>query len=148
MIKSGFLFIRSAILSEVTITLDDYLKANPEVKDLPRWGIEPQSLDPQAVVIAMSYGNPFCLTVYPMEYTKLMKSSWHNKTFSVMHLSNFFIIFMFIIWLDMFQIQRKYLYSIVYSLLWLSNKLGKSVWQTKLDLKEHLTIEFVPLFHC
>jgi len=35
--------------------LDDYSKANPEVKDLPRLGIEPRPPNPQPVVIAHSY---------------------------------------------------------------------------------------------
>jgi len=31
----------------ITIMLDDYLKTNPGVKDLPRPGIEPQPPNPQ-----------------------------------------------------------------------------------------------------
>jgi len=38
--------------------LDDYLKTNPEVKDLPRPGIEPQPPSLEPVVIAMSYNKP------------------------------------------------------------------------------------------
>jgi len=37
--------------------LGDYLKANAGVKDLPRPEIEPQSLCPQPVVMAMSCEN-------------------------------------------------------------------------------------------
>jgi len=36
----------------LTIMLDDYLKTNPEVKDLPRPGIEPQPPSPQSDAIA------------------------------------------------------------------------------------------------
>jgi len=39
--------------------LVDYTKANIEIKDLPRLGIEPQSPDPQPVDMAMSYNDPF-----------------------------------------------------------------------------------------
>jgi len=42
--------------------LDDYFNANPRVKDLPRLGIEPQSPNPQPVVIAMSYNDRIFLT--------------------------------------------------------------------------------------
>jgi len=38
--------------------LDDYIKANPEVKDLPRLGIDPQSLNSQPVVLPMSFDGP------------------------------------------------------------------------------------------
>jgi len=38
--------------------LDDYFMANPGVKDLPKLGIECQSLNPQSVIIAMSHNSP------------------------------------------------------------------------------------------
>jgi len=50
-IKSGILFTWSAqpsILTVATIILDDYLKTNPGVKDLPRPGIKPQPHSPQS----------------------------------------------------------------------------------------------------
>jgi len=37
--------------------LDDYSKTNPRVKDLPGPGIEPQSPNPQHIVITMNYND-------------------------------------------------------------------------------------------
>jgi len=65
-IKSGFLFLWSAqpsILTVVNIRLDNYLKTNSGVKNLPGPGIEPQSLSPQPVVIALSYNDPMLWSV-------------------------------------------------------------------------------------
>jgi len=42
-----------SILTEVTIMLDDYLKTNSGVKDLPRPGIEPQPRRPQSDAITI-----------------------------------------------------------------------------------------------
>jgi len=41
-------FAQPSILTVVTIILDDYLKTNPGVKDLPQLGIEPQPPNPQS----------------------------------------------------------------------------------------------------
>jgi len=41
--------------------LDDYLKTNPGVKDLPLLGIEHQSTSPKPVITAMSYKDPCIL---------------------------------------------------------------------------------------
>jgi len=38
--------------------LDDYLKTNPGVKDLPQPGIEPQSLSPQSDAIIIRPWRP------------------------------------------------------------------------------------------
>jgi len=40
-----------SILTVVTIMLDDYLKTNPGVKDLPQLGIEPQQPQSDAITI-------------------------------------------------------------------------------------------------
>jgi len=47
-----------SILTVVTIMLDDYLKTNPGVKDLPRPVIEPQSPNPQSDAITIRPRRP------------------------------------------------------------------------------------------
>jgi len=44
-----------SILTMVTIMLDDYLKTNPGVKDLPWPGIEPQTPSPQSDICHNHY---------------------------------------------------------------------------------------------
>jgi len=48
--------------------LDDHLKTNPEVKDLPRPGIEPQPPGPQSDAIDISLRRPHWLIMFQLSW--------------------------------------------------------------------------------
>jgi len=50
--------VQPSILTMITIILDDYLKANPGVKDLPQPGIEPQPPTPLSDAITLRPQRP------------------------------------------------------------------------------------------